>query len=100
MSLRVREQNAAQTDGLLVPTWVFYGHNKGTNSAGEVRYFQGASSLNSRSSDETIVSNFEFGSEQANNVFYSFPGVRELEPVVLMAINAIDGSVIDIQKGY
>lgn len=98
--MRVREQNAAQTDGLLVPAWVFYGHNKGTNSAGEVRYFQGASSLNSRSSDETIVNNFEFGSEQANNVFFSFPGVRELEPVVLMAINAIDGSVIDIQKGY
>ena len=98
--IRVREQNAAQTNGLLVPTWVFYGHNKGTNSNGEVRYFQGAASLNRRSGDSTAVSNFEFGSEQANDVFFAFPGVRESEPVVLMAINAVDGSIIDTAIGY
>jgi len=46
------------------------------------------------------VSNFEFGSEQANNVFFAFPGVRESEPVVLLAINAVDGSIIDSSKGY
>jgi hypothetical protein len=26
--MRVREQNAAQTEGLLVPAWAFYGHNR------------------------------------------------------------------------
>ncbi len=98
--MRVREQNAAQTSGLLVPAWVFYGHNKGTNSDGEMRYFQGAASLNRSSSDETTVRKFEFGSEQANNVFFAFPGVRESEPVVLLAINAVDGSLIDTSMGY
>jgi hypothetical protein len=51
-------------------------------------------------SDGTSVSRFEFGSEQAGNAFYTFPGVRESEPVVLLAINAVDGSIIDTVLGY
>ena len=43
--LRIREQGGAQTDGLLIPAWVFSGHNKATDKNGEVKYLQGASAL-------------------------------------------------------
>jgi hypothetical protein len=79
--MRVREQNAAQTDGLLVPTWVFYGHNKGTNQDGKVRYFQGATSINN-SADNVSADRFESSSGQVD-LFTAFRGVRESEPVVL-----------------
>jgi hypothetical protein len=96
--MRVREQNAAQTDGLLVPAWVFYGHNKGTNQDGKVRYFQGATSINN-SADSVSADRFESSSGQVD-LFTAFRGVRESEPVVLLAINAVDGSIIDSSKGY
>jgi len=97
--MRIRQQNAAQTDGLLVPAWVFYGQNEGTNESGEVRYFQGADVLTSKIGGMT-ASRFEIGSEDVNDPFVYLSRARESEPVVLLAINAVDGSIIDITKGY
>ena len=70
--LRVREQNGDETAGLLVPAWVFYGHNIIQDSDGVVGY-------DSVGGGATV-----------------WPQA----PIVLLAINAIDGSIIDIAKGY
>jgi hypothetical protein len=94
--LRIREQGGAQTDGLLIPAWVFTGRNKGTDKKGEIRYLQGASAL---SGFDFTKSTVERGGAALSN-FALAPGVREHENVVLLAINAIDGSIIDLSKGY
>jgi hypothetical protein len=70
--LRVREQNGDETAGLLVPAWVFYGHNIIQGSDGVMSY-------DSVGGGATV-----------------WPEA----PIVLLAINAIDGSIIDIAKGY
>lgn len=70
--LRVREQNGDETAGLLVPAWVFYGHN----------IIQG---------DDGVMSYDSVGGGST---------VWPQAPIVLLAINAIDGSIIDIAKGY
>ena len=70
--MRVREPNGDGTTGLLVPTWVFYGHNIATDKVGE--------------------QSFDFSGGIANR----WPEA----PIVLFSINAIDGSVIDLSKGY
>ncbi len=70
--LRIRERNGKDTDGLLVPAWIFYGHNV-------------------RKQGEDISYDFSIGGG----------GTRWQEaPIVLFAINAIDGSIIDMAKGY
>ena len=71
--LRVREQNGDGTTGLLIPAWVFYGHSIGVDSNGVATYDL---------------------SPQASG--YLTPQA----PVILLAINAIDGSIIDLEKGY
>jgi hypothetical protein len=70
--LRIREQNGDDTAGLLIPAWVFYGHSIIQGESGELTYdsIGGAST------------------------------VWPQAPIVLLAINAIDGSVIDLAKGY
>lgn len=70
--IRIREQHSDGTTGLLVPAWVFYGHNKIAFSDGTERY------------------NLQHGSAS------SYPS--SLYPVII--INAIDGSVIDLSEGY
>jgi hypothetical protein len=70
--LRIREQNGDDTAGLLVPAWVFYGHN----------IIQG---------DDGVLSYDSVGGAST---------VWPQAPIVLLAVNAIDGSVIDIAKGY
>ena len=71
--LCTREQNADDTAGLLVPAWIFYGHNIAIN-------------------------------DEDNNIVYDSIGggatVWPQAPIVLLAINAVDGSTIDIAKGY
>jgi len=93
--VRIREQGGAQTDGLLVPAWVFSGHNKGTDKNGEVKYLQGASALASFDPMQGVA---EGGGSLSK--FVLSPGVLEDDTVVLLAINAIDGSIIDLSKGY
>ena len=70
--VRVREQNAQNATGLLVPAWVFYGNNEITYGDGSVSY------------------DLAHGSANAWNK----------EPFPILIINAIDGSVIDLAKGY
>lgn len=69
--VRVREQNSEAT-GLLVPAWVFYGNNKVVHSNGSVSY------------------DLAHGSASTWNK----------EPFPVLIINAIDGSIIDLGKGY
>ena len=69
--VRVREQNSEAT-GLLVPAWVFYGNNKVVHSNGSVSY------------------DLAHGSGSTWNK----------EPFPVLIINAIDGSIIDLGKGY
>jgi hypothetical protein len=69
--LRTREQSGDETKGLLVPAWVFYGHN----------IVQG---------DNDISYDSIGGGANA------WPEA----PIVLLAVNAVDGSIIDIAKGY
>ena len=71
--LRVREQNGDETAGLLIPAWVFYGHSIGTDQTGYKSY------------DLT-----------------SYGGASRWPeaPITLLAINAVDGTIIDLSKGY
>lgn len=71
--MRTREPNGDGTTGLLVPAWVFYGHNIATDKAGG--------------------QSFDFSGGRGGK---SWPEA----PIVLFAINAIDGSIIDLDKGY
>ena len=71
--MRIRKQNAGMDEGLMVPAWVFYGYNEYVDSNGEKSYNlegNGGSSLTKK------------------------------DPIPLLAINAIDGSIIDTAKGY
>lgn len=70
--LRIREQGGLQTDGLLIPAWVFSGHNKGTDKNGEVKYLQGASALASFDPMQGVV---EGGVPLSK--FVTAPGVLE-----------------------
>ena len=97
--LRIREQGGAQTDGLLIPAWVFSGCNKGTDKNGEVKYLQGAYAL---AGYDTMPQNV-ISAEGNNNSISTFdlaPGVRKDDTVILLVVNAIDGSIIDLSKGY
>ncbi len=71
--LRVREQNGDDTSGLLVPAWIFYGHSVGTDETGYKSY------------DLTP---------------YGGASRWPQAPITLLAINAIDGTIIDLSKGY
>ena len=93
--LRIRERGASQTDGLLIPAWIFSGYNKCTGSDGEIKYLQGAA-FYSAPNDEIVA----VEGAASNNALDLIMGTREAEPVTLMAINAIDGSIIDLNKGY
>lgn len=69
--VRIREQGGSLS-GLLVPAWVFYGHNVGMDAEGNQNY------------------------DHYNGSVSIWPKA----PIVLMTINAIDGTIIDLAKGY
>ncbi len=70
--MRIREQNAKDASGLLIPVWVFYGNSKLIESDGTVSY------------------NIRDG--------HSYSIQEDPYPVII--INAIDGSVVDFREGY
>ena len=70
--VRVREPNVNNATGLMVPAWVFYGNNKMTYGDGQVSYDSHGSSASSWNK----------------------------EPFPILIINAIDGSIIDLARGY
>lgn len=77
--LRIREQNTEGTrTGILVPAWVYYGSVK------KATYWDD-SSLN------TII--YQGSSNEFGNTYY-------WGPTIVLAINAIDGSIIDTAIGY
>lgn len=69
--VRIREQGGSLS-GLLVPAWVFYGHNVGIDAEGNRNY------------------------DHYNGSVSVWPKA----PIVLLTINAIDGTIIDLAKGY
>lgn len=69
--VRVREEGGS-ISGLLVPAWVFYGHNIGIDAEGNKNY------------------------DHYNGSVSIWPKA----PIVLLTINAIDGTIIDLAKGY
>ena len=69
--VRIREQGGSLS-GLLVPAWVFYGHNVGIDAEGNRNY------------------------DHYNGSVSIWPKA----PIVLLTINAIDGTIIDLAKGY
>lgn len=68
--VRVRDQDCTSKSGIYTPAWVFYGKVSNAYDDGFVRYGRYGSA------------NFPFGNE------------------ALLIINAIDGSIIDLEKGY
>lgn len=73
--LRIREKGVTLRSGLVVPAWVFYGHIKRTEVINDETY--------------TIF-------DPVGSVAFD----HHAGPIIVMAINAIDGSVIDVSKGY
>jgi len=69
--VRVREEGG-DISGLLVPAWVFYGHNVGIDAEGNKNY------------------------DHYNGSVSTWPKA----PIALLTINAIDGTIIDLAKGY
>ena len=101
--LRIREQGGAQTEGLIVPIWVFRGVNKGTDENGEVRYLGSASSIfalqDRFAAGEIAAEGYARGNMNKMEQFYHY---YPAEPALqnLLVINAVDGSIIDLDKGY
>lgn len=73
--IRIREQGTNNRTGMFVPAWIFYGHTERTT----------------KTNFATVTSYDEVG-----GVSWDFAG----PPIVVMAISAIDGSVIDIGRGW
>ena len=98
--LRIREQGGKPTDGMFVPAWVFRGYDKGTDSEGETRY----GTVNMRTH---IYASTESGIPMTPlEIFYDICPKERTIPVssgrsdIYLAINAVDGSIIDLAKGY
>ena len=98
--LRIREQGGKPTDGMFVPAWVFRGYDKGTDSEGEMRY--GTVSMRTH-----IYASTESGIPMTPlEIFYDICPKERTIPVssgrsdIYLAINAVDGSIIDLAKGY
>lgn len=94
--VRVREQNTAAQEqaGLYVPAWVFYGFDRGQNDAGDTRY-----SVTSISDLSGIAA--EDGVDvSADGQFAACPAEQPAYERIYLVINAVDGSVIDLAKGY
>lgn len=70
--MRVRDSGSART-GLLVPTWVFYG-----------------------TQTDTVTHHIESAETEAGEE----SSFTEPEPWIVLAVNAVDGSVIDLLNGY
>lgn len=70
--VRVRTQNSGRREGIYIPAWVFYGQQTSNVT------YEGGSTMN-----------------LYNNAVYDV-GVDK----PLMVINAVDGSIIDLSKGY
>lgn len=70
--VRVREPNVEDASGLLVPVWVFYGNNRIIYDDGHIGYDSHGGSASSWNK----------------------------EPFPVLIVNAIDGSIIDLSKGY
>jgi len=77
--LRVKDQTAASKSGLLVPAWVFYG-----DILSQTFWKDGT----------TDISIYRQGMDGDNGSSFS------QGPTIVFALNAVDGSVIDISKGY
>lgn len=73
---RVREQNAfARRQGIFVPAWVFYGHSTRTTTMSSQEYYT---------------------YDEVGGVGQSSLGA----PIPILVINAVDGSIIDLARGY
>lgn len=99
--LRIREQGGMPEDGLLIPVWIFYGNTVATDETGDQRYFSGnIDSLKSISTGNTVVEGQSGYSPF--DAFYDMPATPEdnTKLGIFLAINAIDGSIIDLDKGY
>ncbi len=70
--VRVREPNVNNATGLMVPAWVFYGNNEMIYDDGHISYDSHGGSASSWNK----------------------------EPFPILIVNAIDGSIIDLSKGY
>ncbi len=94
--LRVREQGE-ESKGLYVPVWVFSGSVSMKNDTGDTRYF-GSSYSYAR-----FVNSAEMNSQpiegDTRSEFERFTVVEE-EIFPLLVVNAVDGSIIDLNKGY
>jgi len=77
--LRIREQNTEGTrTGILVPAWVYYGSVK-------------SATFWEDPSQNTVV--YQGSSNQFGNMYY-------WGPTIVLAINAVDGSIIDTAIGF
>lgn len=101
--VRIREQGGEQTDGLLVPAWVFKGYCKGTDKDGVERYLPASAAalstwqpLGGAGSGVAVEGG---GILSTLDRFYESP-TEQGEHHTLLVINAIDGSIIDMSKGY
>lgn len=103
MLVLIREQGGDQTDGLLVPAWIFKGYCKGTGKDGAQRYL--TASAAELSAWEPVggagsgVAMEGGGIQSVFDHFYECP-TEQGEHHTLLVVNAIDGSVIDMNKGY
>ena len=98
--VRVREQNTAAQEqaGLYVPAWVFYGFDRGQNDAGDTRYSVTSISDLSASGGGIAV---EGGVDvSVDGQFAACPAEQPAYERIYLVINAVDGSVIDLAKGY
>ena len=98
--VRVREQNTAAQEqaGLYVPAWVFYGFDRGQNDAGDTRY--SVTSISDLSASGGGIAAEGGVDVSVDGQFAACPAEQPAYERIYLVINAVDGSVIDLAKGY
>ena len=103
MLVRIREQGGGQREGLLVPAWAFYGYCRGMGEDGVGHYInRDAADLLSWGpvgGPGSGVAVEGGGILSVLDQFYDYPKEQD-EPRLLLVVNAVDGSIIDMARGY
>ena len=97
--LRIREQGGSQTEGLVIPVWNFGGVIKGTDAEGTYRYLTGSTMSDFLDTSNQIIDP-NIKQYTAMDKFYEWLDDEKTDTSTLLIVNAIDGSIIDLDKGY
>ncbi len=86
--------------GIFVPAWIYYGSVYAQDGGINSGYLPGSYAFSTSTANADIAIESSLVPENETFEYNGFISENEEKNVVLIAINAIDGSIIDITKGY